>query len=315
MQEFDSLLEITASGDFSEARKGFSELLEKHPESREFEAGLYTAAYWDNRSGFLNRANELDGNTIVTEWETFEKLIEQKGYAGYKPIIAAMYVVLGKAADSFRKSFQNKGLGNAEFDSLLELGRCLLRIEDYSNARDILQYARKLKPSSALALFLMGEGCLLDGDPLLIEKGLGHYRDGFLIQPAQFPFDQIRSNQATSFLSNLQKEYGNENDTLLMWLPCEFMTHSMVSGCRRLNADELNQLLQETARLENDLRTGNSRYEMKIKSRLTFYYLVSIQAFTVHQSIPDQASVAREKLKEISPAYYKKLQANIKENQ
>lgn len=306
MPDLESLLEIMSTGDFAEARSGFSGLLEKDPDEREFEAGLFTCAYWDNRSGFLSRTGEMEGNAIVQEWETFENTIEEKGYGGYRPVAAAMYVVLGKAADSFRKSFQNQGLAGAEFESLIELGRCLLRIEDYANAREILQFARKIKPASALALFLAGEGCLLDEDPLLYERGLGHFRDGFLIQPSQFPFDQVRSVLLKQVITALENKSGNDPEKILLWLPSEMMIHSMVPGMRRLNPDEINQLMQETERLENDLERDSQRYLEKIKGRLTFYYLVAIQAFEIHQNHSEYTNVFRSKLEQLSPEYYKK---------
>jgi tetratricopeptide (TPR) repeat protein len=279
MASFEEALFSLQTAHFDEAKESFGLLLQKDPENTDLMAGFYAAGYWANRRDqLMNPEPARPGTGLMEAWDQFQEHAEQKGFEASRSIRATMKAVLGKAADQYRQKFQREGMAHPDFSDLEELGKCLIRIQDYENAREILQYARRIQPSRSGILFLLAESHLNMGDQENAERGLGFYRDGFIIQPKEFDPTYAFSHLVQKTIQQLGEEKDNDLDRILLWLPAYLMARSQYAGLRRLHKDEVSQLQRELQRLEKDREQVMDQYREKVEARLCFYYLVLHQA-------------------------------------
>lgn len=302
MASFEEAIFSLQAAHFEEAKQQFGELLQREPQNREYMSGFYCAGYWANRSSLLNNPEpNRPGSGLMEAWDEFQELAEKKGFSSGPSLRAVMKSVLGKAADQYRQKFQKEGMAHPDLSDLEELGKCLLRISDYGNAREILQYAKRIQPTRSGIHFLLAESHINENDQENTERGLGFYRDGFIIQPAQFDPNYAFSSMVQETMKALGEEKDKDLDRILLWLPAYLMARSQYGGLRRLNREEVSQLQRETHRLEKDLETVMDRFKEKVQARLCFYYLVLHQAAVfVYQDL-DYAKELLESLKNIHP--------------
>ncbi|MBU41993.1 MAG: hypothetical protein CMN76_02145 [Spirochaetaceae bacterium] len=311
MASFEEALFSLQAAHFEEAKSEFGTLLENDPENPEYKAGFYAAGYWANRKDQLSNPEPMrPGTGLMEAWDSFQELAEDKGFANTRSLRGVMKAVLGRAAEQYRQKFQKGGMAHPDFSDLEELGKCLIRIQDYGNAREILQYAKRIQPTRSAVHFLLAECFLNEGESESAERGLGFYRDGFIIQPAQFDPNYAHSSLLQETLQQLAEEKDNDLDRILLWLPAYLMAHSQYPGLRRLNRDEISQLQRETHRLEKDLTTVMDKFKEKVQARLCFYYLALHQAAVfVYQDV-EYAKELLDSLKELHPG----LAALVKES-
>ncbi|MEQ8352664.1 MAG: hypothetical protein RH862_14345 [Leptospiraceae bacterium] len=302
MASFEEALFSLQAAHFEEAKTAFGTLLEIDPDNTEYMAGFYASGYWANRKDQLTTLEPVrPGTGLMEAWDNFQDLAEDKGFASTKSIRAVMKAVLGRAAEQYRQKFQKEGMAHPDFSDLEELGKCLIRIHEFGNAREILQYAKRIQPGRSGIHFLLAESYLNDGESDAAERGLGFYRDGFIIQPAQFDAGYAYSSVVQDTLQQLGEEKDNDLDRILLWLPAYLMARSQYSGLRRLNRDEVSQLQRETHRLEKDLDTVMDHFREKVQARLAFYYLVLHQAAIFVYDDLDYAKELLNDLKTLHP--------------
>ena len=312
MASFEEALFSLQAAHFEEAKSEFGILLEGEPDNAEYKAGFYASGYWANRRDQLSAHEPTrPGTGLMEAWDAFQDLAEGKGFANTKSLRAIMKAVLGRAAEQYRQKFQREGMAHPDFSDLEELGKCLIRIQDYENAKEILQYAKRIQPGRSGIHFLLAECFLNDGEQDFAERGLGFYRDGFIIQPAQFDAAYALSGVIQETLEQLGEEKENDLDRVLLWLPAYLMARSQYSGLRRLNRDEVSQLQRETHRLEKDLGTVMDRFKEKVQARLAFYYLVLHQAAIFVYNDSDYAKELLESLKGIHPGLHLQVKESM----
>ncbi|HBS05120.1 MAG TPA: hypothetical protein DEA96_09155 [Leptospiraceae bacterium] len=300
MASFEEALFSLQAAHFEEAKSEFGTLLEAEPDTTEYMAGFYASGYWAIRKEQLTSSEPArPGTGLMEAWDSFQEVAEEKGFGNTKSLRAVMKAVLGRAAEQYRQKFQREGMAHPDFSDLEELGKCLIRIQDYENAKEILQYAKRIQPGRSGIHFLLAECFLNDGEQDFAERGLGFYRDGFIIQPGQFDPAYSYSGIVQETLQQLGEEKDNDLDRVLLWLPAYMMARSQYPGLRRLNRDEVSQLQRETHRLEKDLGTVMDRFKEKVEARLAFYYLVLHQAAVFVYNDPDYARELLDSLKEI----------------
>lgn len=290
------------AGEFSLARELYTKRLNQSPDNIDYQAGLFAAGFWDNRYETIKNipsGREL-ASYYISEWDQFEKVIEDKGFKS-EVLRSAMKAIMARAAEQYRIIFQKEGISSMDPASLEDLANCLIRIEDYQNAVEILRYARKMQPYRASLLFKLGDALCLAEDQNSFEQGLGAFRDGFLIQPAEFKMDAALSYPVTELLTELKDRFSANRDKMLMWIPARLMISSMYPGLRRLQDQELKQLTMETARLEKEMQRVQERYREKVQTRLLFYYAVLLCHYRFHEFNQEAIEDLENAINEVDP--------------
>ena len=180
---FAKALEALEAGKQEEAKQSFATLLQEEAENIEYQAGFFCAGWWLNRINdrFLYRPGRPLAAWYMKHWEKFTFQVKERNYINAQAFHKTMRYILGCAAQNFSQAFQEEGTGSADIALLKDLALCLLQLKDYSNAIDILQYARNKKPHDAQLCFLLGESlcCLSQEDNTA--RGLSFYRDSCLL--------------------------------------------------------------------------------------------------------------------------------------
>ena len=303
-EESANALSALSSGDFKRAKELYGELLSLYPEDPEYQCGLYTSGYWDNRGEETakQRQGRGAGEYLVREWEKYQHIADDRDYTGCLSFRMAMRVILGHAADQFRLAYQNEG--SLDRDTLLELGRCLIRIEDYRNAQEILQYARKVHSPSAEIYFLLGESlCCLEGEGNH-QKGMSFYRDACMLDPQKFDPAFVASQPASAVFQNLYRDGESTLESVNEWMPFYLSISSFLPGLRRLSEQELSVLSAETERLERDLSRVADKFKSKVRARLAFYCTVFLYQYIFHSPDPEMVETFEEKLEKLNQDLY-----------
>jgi tetratricopeptide (TPR) repeat protein len=308
----DALSALT-HGDYARAKDLYGSLLEEKPESPDYICGFYSSAYWDNRGGqFQNQPQgKARGSALVHAWDQFEQIAADRDFQTLPSFHAAMQSVLGKAAEEFRISFQDTGLAH-DSKILLDLGRCLIRMRDYPNAVEILLFARKVKPTPPI-LLLLGEALCAMGqeDQNTLIKGLGYYRDAFLIEPDVFDPSVVQSEPALSVLTSLYARFESSRDQASLWFPAWLMARSQMQGLRKLLPEEIREAAAELARLNTDLERVVDKFKERVRARICFYILVLLSHHHFHEFNEDDVQELETRLAELEPDLYKDYRDNV----
>ena len=300
-------LRALQSEDFSRARELYGELVEQFPDEYEYACGFFTAGYWDNRKERIGslKPGRAQGDWLVREWEQFQVLAEEKDFQSCRAFRGAMQAVLGRAAEQFRTAFQQEGRAGIDLEVLKDLAVCLIKTQDYKNASDILNFARRTHPGNADLFFLLGESlCSLDR-PEQRERGMEYYRDAFLINHTSIDPTLISSEPAASIFSNLYAEKKEKLEDVIEWFPAYMMLHAFFPGLRRLAPEEIDGLEHELSRLMQDRSVVVEKFQDRVTARLMFFHLILLQHYRFHEKNPDRQRDLEEGVRELAPDIHK----------
>ncbi|MCB1306556.1 MAG: hypothetical protein KDK30_00175 [Leptospiraceae bacterium] len=292
---YQHALEAIDNFDFEDAHYNFGILLESNPDDVEFRCGFYASGYWANRREAYERKREGRPRAayFIEEWDAFELQAGERGFPGCESMQATMRSILGTAADHFRIAFQEESAGAIDAGLLKQLSICLIRIEDYTNAADILMFARRKTRPDAFLLFLLGESlCRLDEIDRVpfSARGLSYYRDACLVDHRAIDPALIASRFAVRAFEKVYAEDSGGLESAQEWFPAALHALSFQPGLRQLTDAELDEVAAELARLTGDLERVIDRFKERVSARLCFYHLLFMYHHSYHE--PDRTLVA-----------------------
>ncbi len=300
-------LDALAGGEFARAKDLFGSLLEEYPEESDYICGFYTAAYWDNRQAAFNDVPQgrARGTALVQAWDQFEPLANDREFSGLVSFRTAMRGILGRAAEEFRLSFQDTGLTH-DSRTLADLGKCLIRIEDYANAIEILHFARKVRATPEI-LFLLGEAlCASAGDDKeTLAKGISYYRDAFILEPDIVDPALIASRPAAEVFTRTYEEKDANRELAVLWFPARLMSMASRMHLRKLLPEEVREIGKDLARLDPDLERVVEKYKERVRARICFLILVLLQYHYVHDYDESAIQELESRLAELDAPLYK----------
>ncbi len=313
-EEYRVALEALAGGRFAEARDAFGDLVERVPDSVEYAAGFYAAGWRLNREDA--RARQRPGRALADwcmhEWDEFQRIAEAREWTNLPPYHAAMRAMLADAAENYRTAFQEEGASAADITLLKTLAACLIRLEEYTDAADILYYARRKSPRDAAIYFLLGEALASLKAEGALERGLSFFRDAFYLNHREIDPGLLASEPAASVFRELFAELENNAEATLEWFPARLMAVSFLPGLRRLSEAELAGLEHEAARLARDLSQVIEKYRERVRARLCFCYLCLMQHHKFTSKDRAALDELEDRLKAAEPALYTLYRENLK---
>lgn len=308
-EDFRAALSTLESGDFGAARTDFGELIQQSPDDLEYLCGYYSAGWWFNReeqrSGLKD--GRAKGDWFMQEWDAFQNIADERDYTACLSFRAAMRAILREAAEQYRVAFQEEGAASVDTELLKTLATCLMRLEDYSDAAEILMYARRRQSQGDATLcFLLGEALCSQKRPEQIEKGLSFYRDALLIDPQAIDPGLIASEPAATVLADLYARFEHNIERCYQWFPAYLHAQDQLAGrpLRALTQAELQHLRAESQRLAGDLETVVEKYRDKVRATLGFFYLCLIHHHRHHLKDRAAARQIEDRLKSVVPEVY-----------
>ncbi len=307
-ERFHVALEALESGDFSGARPVFGELIQAFPENPEFLCGYYAAGWWFNREERRTAMKEgrARADWLMSEWEAFQTLADQREYSGCLAFRATMRSILREAAEQYRIAFQEEGASAVDTHLLKTLAICLIRLEDYEDASEILLYARRRQNQGDAQLhFLLGEALCSQEREDLREKGFSYYRDACLIDTRSLEPGLMASQPAAGVFGELYERFEHDLERTYEWFPAFFHARiAAVEGLRRLAPPEVEHLRHESDRLGRDLATVVEKYRDRVRATLGFYHLCLIHHLRHHAKDRTASREFEDRLKSVVPDVY-----------
>ena len=299
-------LKYLTAGDFARAREDYGDLVENDPDNLEYICGFYTAGYWDNRKDRIGKLKpgRSRGDYLIKEWESYSNIATERNFPGCTTYVGAMKAILGMASEQFRVAFQEEGGAAVDGGVLEDLGRCLIRIEEYQQASEIMQYAVRMGRSEASLFFLLGESLASMEDERSRKRGWSYYRDAGFIDPQKIDPALIGSEPASKVFGILYQARGENLERALEWMPAYLLSETFVAELRKLHPEEVEQLIYDCRRLNKERARVDERFADRVNARLSFYLLTLIHHYTFHEPIPDAVREFEDQLKEMTPALY-----------
>lgn len=305
LENVQSALRALEEGDFDHAYDLYGRLVELFPENPEYACGFYSSGYWRNRQDNIEAeaAGRARGTYLFTEWDRFARVSEEKEFESCLSYRAVMQWVLGTAAAELRGAFHSEGGRGVDADLLIDLSVCLIRIEDYSNAADILRYTARLHPQNARVQFLLGEALCSSGDDSQTARGLTLYRDALWMDPASADATLISSEPASTVFRALFEEMQQNLERTTDWFPAYLSAKSFAFQVKAIPEKAAQAWSDEYSRLQASLKSVVEKYRDRVRSRMAFILLELLRC--AHQ-VSDHASIqeAEELLKNLAPEPY-----------
>lgn len=266
-------------GEFHSAAASFGSLLEKNPDDFDCITGFYISKWWNNRkeSMELRKPGRDLAIYLLNEWEEFEVVANERQYQDCEIMPVIRDVILGRAADHFRQSYQNEGGSVVSDDLLLQLSRCLLRLGDNENAADVLLFASNQFSQDPAFLFMLAESFSRLPNKKSMLKGWSYYRSACLIDHRQLQPDLIESSPAKSTYQNLLNKLEGDQPLALQWFPAWFMATIFTEPISQISENDFQYVLSERNRLSDQINSVKSQYKENLVAYLSFLLILILK--------------------------------------
>ncbi len=256
LRDSAEIYQLISEGNFQEAIKKSDQLMSVNPDFPGVIESYRTAKFWANREKEIKETDEgkKKADLLMTEWKSYEDYAaykEMKSSSAYK---SAMRYVFFKASEQYKLAFQHNEETDNQFDLLINLGECFLRLREYKYAVETLEYAMTSYKSNAKLLFILGESYYHLDD---IPKCLLYMREAFQIDPSQIDISLIEAKPITDIIESIKNSGKNVRD-LREWIPVYGFLTDIFYVRRNLNKHQVESLKREVFNLENSLGRMNS---------------------------------------------------------
>lgn len=218
LKKINEVFSMIETGDFKTAVNELDTMLDADPDYPGITAAYRTARFWLNREKEIRKLNEgkETANFFMNEWNSFDEYAAEKGMKESAAYKAAMRWVFSNASENYRISYLKRELSQADnYGLLLNLGSCFLKLEEYRQAVDTLEFARTSYSASARLLFILGEAYYHLND---IPKSLLYYREAFLINPGELEPESVKAKPVADLINDTRQLKYDAQDPL-EWVP------------------------------------------------------------------------------------------------
>ncbi|MBN2077523.1 MAG: tetratricopeptide repeat protein, partial [Spirochaetes bacterium] len=178
----NEVYQLVERGDFGRAVEMVDELMDIDADYPGLIEAYRVAKFWQNRQKEIVGLEEgkETAEYLMGQWEVFSEYAEGKGMTASSAFRAAMRFVFFKAADHYQHAFREQQDTSKNFQFLLNLGDCFLRLEEYAKAIETLEFAKSSYRSNARLMAILGEAYFHTGD---LPKSILCFREAFFIDP------------------------------------------------------------------------------------------------------------------------------------
>lgn len=281
------------SGEFEASKQIFSSLLDDDPENTDVIAGFYIASYWDNRLEkiFAFKEGKERGHALNSLFQQFELDYKNRNYPKNSSFQSVLHSVLSESCTQIRKGFHEHGMQILDKDTVWILCRNLVRIQDYPNAIEMIDFSRKYQETPPEFYYYKAE-CLFHIGEATKSRIL--FRSCLLNYPEYLPIEEIKSEPLHTAIWELKEQF-QELDKLKEYLPIYCIEKDYLPEIAEYTREDVNHLVYEMGRIEESLDHIPEDMEFKLKCRLIHLGLTILDTFH-GQLNSDLMKRTREKL-------------------
>ena len=175
------------------------------------------AKFWNNREQEIKTIEEGKDTAeyLMEQWEVFNEYAESKDMVSSSAFKSAMRYIFFKAADHYKFAFREQQDTSNNFQFLLNLGDCFLRLEEYKLAIETLEFAADPTRATPACMAILGEAYFHTGD---MSKSLLCFREAFFIDPAEIDLTILKAKPILELAEIVKKERADYKD-INEWIP------------------------------------------------------------------------------------------------
>ncbi|HBE04671.1 MAG: hypothetical protein A2096_12440 [Spirochaetes bacterium GWF1_41_5] len=292
---------VIEEGRFETAEKMLEEIINMNIDAAEIYSSLKAVKFWINRRKKIDSSpgGLSKGDTLLSEWENFEKFVSAKGIEAKKTIAAVKKFVFRSVIDNYILDFQKREVADPAL--LLRIAGAFLANGEYARALDTLLYARKFKKKDAQIYALLGEAHYHLKNH---KKARAFFREAFFINPAQVPVESLNAEIITDLRKKIEDE-GFIRKEINLWLPVFAELYDIFSVKRRLERREYDELLQRIYKNEIEYNLDRKNRAI-IEPILLYQYLYLIGHYQAENAGDADLKIAnvQRKIKNINGQIY-----------
>jgi tetratricopeptide (TPR) repeat protein len=251
LRESAEVYQFIAEGNFGEAAKIADRLMNINPDYPGLAESYRTAKFWSNREKEINTIGEGKkcADFLMKEWKVFEDYASDKDMKSSSAYKSAMRYIFFKASEQYKIAFKFNEEADSNFDLLINLGECFLRLKEYKYAIETLEYAMSSYKSDAKLLFILGESYFHIDD---IPKCLLYMREAFQVDPSQIDITLIEAKPILEIIEAVKNSGRNIKD-IREWIPVFGYLTDVFYVRRNLSKHQVESLRREVFNLEKSL--------------------------------------------------------------
>lgn len=302
--------QLIEEGSFKQAVKIFDELVSIDPDYPGVVDGYRTAKFWFNRIRELSRVAEgrAKADFLMRQWEVFDQYASSKDMESSSAYRAAMRYVFFRASENYKIAFQKQEDTTDDFDLLLNLGRCFLRLDEYRYAIDTLEYAKGSYSGNAALFYILGEAYFHVDD---IPRSLLYFRQAFSLDPSAVDLSLVKAKPVLDIVEIIRKEYPNVKD-IREWIPVYGFLADIFYVRGKLTKRQVDSIQKEIYNLEINYQNMNKDQieDSNVKPRLINKYLLMLDYYEFQNYSFENLSQIKDRLilieKELFYEYFRK---------
>ncbi|MCL1865489.1 MAG: hypothetical protein FWF73_06740 [Spirochaetes bacterium] len=256
LRESAEVYQSISEGNFNEAAKIADQLMNINPDYPGLVEAYRTAKFWSNREKEIKTIGDgkKAADFLMKEWNVFEDYASYKDMKSSSAYKSAMRYIFFKASEQYKIAFKLNEETDNDFELLINLGECFLRLKEYKYAIETLEYAMSSYKSDAKLLFILGESYYHIDD---IPKCLLYMREAFQIDPSQIDITLIEAKPILEIIEAVKSSGRNIKD-IREWIPVFGCLTDIFYVRRNLNKHQIESLKLEVFNLEKGLSTLSS---------------------------------------------------------
>ena len=244
----NEIYQLLEDGSFGAAIEKIDALMDIDPDYPGLIECYRTGKFWHSRDRELKglgRGKE-SADFLMEQWNVFEDYSAEKNIRQFTAYRSAMRYVFFRAADHYKVAFSENQDTSNNFNLLLNLGDCFLRLEEYKHAIETLEFAKSSYKSSARLLSILGESYYHSDD---IPKSLLHFREAFCADPSEINLDLIKAKPILEIIDKIRQRRGNTGD-IREWIPVFGFIGDIFYVRRNLSKHQVQNIEREVYTLE-----------------------------------------------------------------
>ncbi|HRZ27609.1 MAG TPA: hypothetical protein P5346_02650 [Spirochaetota bacterium] len=292
----NEVYQLIETGEFALAVTKLDEMMEIDPDYPGLVESYRTARFWHNREKELNALDDGKDTAdyLMTQWKIFEEYSQEKEMTSSSAYKAAMRFIFFKASEHYKISFKKQENTTGDYELLLNLGDCFLRLGEYGNAIETLEYARGSYKSSARLLAILGEACFHMND---IPRSLLYFREAFFIDPSEIDLGLIKARPIEDIIETIRKERPGCKD-IREWIPVFGFLQDIFYVKSKLYKSQVETIEKEIYNLEINYQRLSAEQldDTNIMPRLLNKYLWMLDYYEFQNYNFDHLSQIRDRL-------------------
>ena len=292
--------QMIENGKFSEAVENLEKLRGVDPDYPGFLASYRTARFWLNRSDEMLSMSEgkKTAEFLMTEWENYEEYARDKNMFDSSSYRAAMRNIHYAASRHYSIAFmKQENTAPVNFDLLLKLGACFIKLENYKKAIETLEYAVNSYNAHAGLLSMLAEAFYNQGE---IPKSLWYFKEAFFLDPSLINLDLITAEPIQRLVNFIREDRKNRYD-VREWVPVYGFITDILYVRKDIHERQVEFIKEQIYKLEVDFQTMNREQieSSNVLPRLLTRYLWILEYFEFQKYSFENIGQIRDRLLQI----------------